>query len=134
MGENVAKETPEVTTETQEDSEGRLTALLMGLGVGLLLGTALAVFFAPQSGRDTREDLGEWAGRARTRTEESLQHLKQSLEDLANRFRTFAEAVQSRLEEAIEAGKQAAEQKRQELEKRVKDISATGESPKEEQG
>lgn len=134
MGENAAKETPETLTETREDSEGRWAVLLLGLGAGILLGATLAMLFAPQSGRDTREDLGEWAGRARTRTEESLQHLKQSLEELANRFRSFAEATRTRLEEAIEAGKQAAEQKRQELERVVKEASTTEESPKEGQG
>ncbi len=134
MSENMAKETPEMTTEPREDSEGQLAVLLLGLGVGVLLGATLAILFAPQSGRDTREDLGEWAGRARTRTEESLQHLKQSLEDLTNRFRAFAEATRARLEEAIEAGRQAAEQKRQELERMAEEISTTEESPKEEQG
>lgn len=36
--------------------------MLTALGTGMLLGAALAVLFAPKSGKDTRQDIGEKLG------------------------------------------------------------------------
>lgn len=36
--------------------------MLTALGTGMLLGAALAVLFAPKSGKDTRQEIGEKLG------------------------------------------------------------------------
>jgi len=96
-----------------------LANLLLGLGLGALIGAAAAVLLAPQSGSDTRQDLMELTDRVKQRTEEMVTELKNNLDELSAKSRDLVDSTRERVEAAIEAGKEAAEVKRHELEAQV---------------
>lgn len=52
------------------------TTGIMWLGAGLMAGAALALVFAPKSGRDMRDDLGSRLRSARDRASESVERVR----------------------------------------------------------
>jgi gas vesicle protein len=82
--------------------------------VGALSGAALAILFAPRSGRETRELLGdklrETTERGRRVGEKALERGRESAEDAARyleRQRDALDKRRDRLASAVEAGRQA---------------------------
>jgi gas vesicle protein len=82
--------------------------------VGMLSGAALAVLFAPRSGRETREFLGEkfreGAERGRELKEKMVaksREIVDDAEDFVGRQREAIKDGRDRLAAAVEAGKQA---------------------------
>jgi gas vesicle protein len=82
--------------------------------VGALSGAALAILFAPRSGRETRELLGdklrETTERGRHVGEKALERGRESAEDAARYLERQREALEKRrdrLASAVEAGRQA---------------------------
>lgn len=116
----------EDTNEGQQLERNVLSSVLIGMGVGALVGAVLAVLFTPQSGAETREDLAKAAGRAKDRTEELVAEIKSKLDELGARSRELVDAAKSRLSAAVETGKQAAAEKREEL-SAIADQEASGE-------
>lgn len=64
--------------------------------VGAAVGAALGVLFAPRSGRETREKLGDWLKERRDQGSELLSKLKEEIP-----------AKKDQIAAAIKAGKQA---------------------------
>jgi gas vesicle protein len=82
--------------------------------VGALSGAALAILFAPRSGRETREMLGEklreTSERGRRVGEKALERGRESAEEAARYLERQREALEKRrdrLASAVEAGRQA---------------------------
>jgi gas vesicle protein len=82
--------------------------------LGALSGAALAILFAPRSGRETREILGEklreTADRSRRLGEQALEKGREAAEDASGyleRQRDALEKRRDRLAAAVEAGRQA---------------------------
>ena len=66
--------------EAKQQAQMKTTAVVaICLALGATIGTAIAVLFAPQSGEDTRKELGE-AG------ESALEKLQHQVDDLRKRF------------------------------------------------
>ena len=97
-----------------DDRGGNASGVILSFLLGGLVGAALATLFAPRSGRETREMLGERlretaekgrevrdkvAGRGREMVEDASDYLKTAKEDVERR--------KDRLASAIEAGRQA---------------------------
>ena len=97
-----------------DDRGGNASGVILSFLLGGLVGAALATLFAPRSGRETREMLGERlretaekgrevrdkvAGRGREMVEDASDYLKTAKEE--------AERRKDRLASAIEAGRQA---------------------------
>ena len=75
---------------TQEQEGGdSLLGLLAGIGVGLLVGAAVALLAAPQSGEATREQLREGA-------EDLLGNIKESVDDLRVKLDEVRSAIRRR--------------------------------------
>lgn len=91
------------------------TDFVAGFILGGLLGTALALLFAPRTGEETRDQLAESAGdirdRARERTDEALGKVRTAAEDLTARGRSKFDESAARLREAIERGRETFEEK-----------------------
>jgi gas vesicle protein len=96
-----------------------VASILLGVGVGALIGVAAAILFAPQSGSETRQDLGELPAKVKERTDEMIAELKQNLDDLSAKSRELVDSTRARVDAAIQAGKEAAQEKKQELESQV---------------
>jgi gas vesicle protein len=98
-----------------EDNKGQsLACLLAGLGIGALVG----IFFAPKSGRETREDIvcGARDGTEylRTRTRQAVEQIdtlmdkgKEQVGDYVGRGRSFVNDQSNRVTAAVEAGREA---------------------------
>jgi gas vesicle protein len=96
-------------------SDDRSTSgILLSFMLGALSGAALAILFAPRSGRETRELLGEklreTADRSRKLGEQAIEKGREIAEDASgyvDRQREALERRRERLAAAVEAGRQA---------------------------
>ena len=99
---------------SNDDRSGGTAGVVLSFMVGALSGAALAILFAPRSGRETREMLGEklreTQERSRNVGEQALQKGREAAEDAArylDRQRDALERRRERLASAVEAGRQA---------------------------
>ncbi|MFV1857761.1 MAG: YtxH domain-containing protein [Anaerolineales bacterium] len=101
------------------DNNNDFGAFVSGFMIGGLIGAAVALLLAPQSGEETRlmirdkgielkDQVETTAGDARVRAEEMAQDARARASDAQQRGQVVLEQQKSRIEEAIEAGKKAA--------------------------
>jgi gas vesicle protein len=90
------------------------SGVLLSFLLGALSGAALAILFAPRSGRETREILGdklrETADRSRRMGEQAFEKGREAAADASgylDRQREALEKRRDRLAAAVEAGRQA---------------------------
>gem|GEM_PF-143431 len=100
------------------------------LFLGLAIGAGLALLFAPKSGEETRRDIERQARRARERASEfadefsnnvsdTLDQARHEVEDRLDAARDAMEVRRRQVARAVEAGRAAAQQAREELEQRI---------------
>jgi gas vesicle protein len=99
---------------SNEERSTGTSGILLSFLLGTLSGAALAILFAPRSGRETREMLGEklreTAERSRRLGEQALERGKEAAEDATGyveKQRDALEKRRDRLAAAVEAGRQA---------------------------
>jgi gas vesicle protein len=97
-----------------DDRSGGTSGVVLSFLVGAISGAAVAVLFAPRSGRETREILGEklreTTERGRRAGEKVIERGRETAEDAASyldRQREALEKRRDRLASAVEAGRQA---------------------------
>lgn len=96
------------------DTSGNASSVILSFLLGGLTGAALAILFAPRSGRETRELLGEklreGAERGRDLRDRAVAKGREAVEEAADYVSKGKEGVErrrDRLAAAIEAGRQA---------------------------
>jgi gas vesicle protein len=89
--------------------------ILAGAAIGLVIGGALALLFAPKAGDDLRGDLGEAVEDLRERAERLIDDLQGSTQDIIAKSRTTLDQTRENLVRSVEAGREAYAQKRDEL-------------------
>src|SRR5512140_940547 len=89
------------------------SGIILSFVLGALSGAALAILFAPRSGRETREVIGEklrqTAERSRRLGEQAIEKTREVAEDASgylDRQREALERRRDRLAAAVEAGRQ----------------------------
>ncbi len=82
---------------------------------GGLLGAVAALLLAPQSGRQSREQLRGYARRAEEGVHELADKASEVVDQALNKGREFIEAKQAVLSEAVEAGRTAMQQEHDRL-------------------
>jgi len=99
---------------SNDDRDAGTSGVVLSFLLGALSGAALAILFAPRSGRETREILGEklreTAERGRDLGERAVEKGKEVAEDASGfveRGRDVLEKRRDRLAAAVEAGRQA---------------------------
>jgi len=97
-----------------EERSAGTSGVVLSFLLGALSGAALAILFAPRSGRETREMLGErlreTADRSRRLGEKALERGREAAADATgylDRQREALEKRRDRLSAAVEAGRQA---------------------------
>ena len=89
------------------------SAIALGFILGGALGASLAMLFAPESGRRTRERLRDLAADARDKTIDISDELRDKAEDVLERGREVFEEKKSILSAAVQAGKEAIQRERE---------------------
>jgi gas vesicle protein len=89
---------------------------LAGLGVGALVGAVAALLLAPQSGKDTREDIKAAADDLRVKADKVISDLSVSSDELVKKSKEILESTRSKVQQAIETGKQAVNKSTEEVE------------------
>lgn len=114
-----------------EKHEGSVSSFLLGLAIG----AGLAVLFAPHSGRETRRRIrsnAERAGQAAVdiaqdvsgQVVDTFQDARARVEERIDHARETIEMKRRQVQRAMEAGREAAQQARSELERRLAETKA----------
>ncbi len=85
-----------------EDSN-KLSFFFLGLG----LGVAIGILFAPKSGQETRHLIKDKAGEGQDYLKRRAEELRESASEVIDRGRSVIERQKDRWTSAVEAGKQA---------------------------
>jgi gas vesicle protein len=92
-----------------------LGAVGLALVSGGLLGAAMALLLAPQSGRETREQLRGYARRAEENVREQADTAIRILDQAVDKGCEFIKDKQAVLSDAVEAGRVAMQMERERL-------------------
>jgi gas vesicle protein len=103
--------------------------------LGALIGAGVALLFAPRSGRETRADIGRRARAAQDRVRDvaegvtdqvvdTFEGAKTRIEEQLESARTAIVAKKDQVTRAMEAGRDAAQQARTDLERRLAETKA----------
>jgi gas vesicle protein len=90
----------------------------LGFILGGVVGACLALVFAPESGRRTRERLRDLASDVRDKTLDVSEELRDKAEDAIERGREVLEEKKTILSAAVQAGKEAMQRERERLSSR----------------
>ena len=91
------------------------SAIAVGFLLGGALGASLALLFAPEAGRRTRERLRDWAADVRDKTMDVSGELWAEAEDVLKRSCEVFEEKKTTLSAAVQAGKEASQGERERL-------------------
>lgn len=91
---------------------------------GALIGAAIALLYAPRSGRETRKELREGARRVREAAEDTLRQVQERVSVAVEDVRRQVHERMDDARDAIEAGRAAARRTRSELEARIRSAAA----------
>lgn len=85
------------------EDDNKLSYFFLGLG----LGVAAGILFAPKAGNETRELIKSKAGESTDYLKKRSGDIKESAGDLVDRGRSLLNRQKDQLNQAVEAGKQA---------------------------
>lgn len=94
------------------DERGATAAVFLAFLSGAALGAVAALLLAPQSGRESREQLRGYARRAEDNLRDLAGKAGETFEDVVDQGKDFVEAKKSVLREAFEAGREAMQRER----------------------
>ena len=114
-----------------EKSSGSVGAFLLGIAVG----AGVALLLAPQSGEETRAEIGRQARQARDRARDfagdvsdgvsrRIGDAREAVTERVDRARAAVDLKRRQVERAVEAGRAAAQQARADLERRIAQTKA----------
>jgi gas vesicle protein len=103
---------------SNEDRGFSAAAVALAFILGGTLGASLAMLFAPESGRRTRERLRDLAADMRDRTLDLSEDLRDKAEEAIERGREVLDEKKSIISAAMQAGKEAMQRERDRLSSR----------------
>ena len=87
--------------------------------LGALVGAGLALLFAPKSGEETQEELKLRARKLKSAAEERVREAQKQLEERLDAAREGVHAKVDDVRDAVEAGRKAAVEAREDLERKL---------------
>jgi gas vesicle protein len=98
---------------------------ISSLLIGLAIGAGVALLFAPRSGAETRRRIRQGVSRVTDAAMETFEVARAEVEDRVGAVRDAVDIKKEQVSRAVEAGRAAAQQARDELERRIADTKAT---------
>lgn len=92
---------------SNHDHESCLGSILLAFAAGAVIGAGIALLYAPQSGRETRELLARRAGDLRDATVDAYGRTIEKSGELIDKGKDFVRQKKSQISAAYEAGKDA---------------------------
>ena len=93
--------------------------------LGVALGTGIAMLFAPRSGEETRRRIGRSVRKAGDAARDLVDEVASTVTETIDQARDSVELKKRQVSTAVEAGRAAARQAREELEFRIAESKAT---------
>lgn len=88
-------------------------SVLLSFLLGGVVGAGLALLFAPQSGRETRQKIRDLADEAKEKSTEYVKQAKEKATSLVEEGKGYYDEKKSILKSAVEAGKEAYEKEKE---------------------
>ncbi len=88
-------------------------SVLLSFLLGGVVGAGLALLFAPQSGRETRQKIKDLTDDVRDKSAEYVNQAKEKATSLVEEGKDFYEEKKSILKSAVDAGKEAYEKEKE---------------------
>ncbi|MFN7936648.1 MAG: YtxH domain-containing protein [Bryobacteraceae bacterium] len=85
------------------DEDKKLSYFCLGLGIGVAVG----ILFAPKSGEETRDIIRSKAGEGKDYLRRRSEEMRDRAEDLVERGKTAVQRQKEQLHAAVDAGRQA---------------------------
>lgn len=97
--------------------EGGFSAgsMLLSFVLGGVVGAAVALLLAPQSGRETRMRIRDLTGDVREKAMDYVEDVKDKVTSTVEKGKGYVEEKKSVLSKAVEAGKEAYEKEKEKL-------------------
>jgi gas vesicle protein len=92
-------------------------SVLLSFLLGGVVGAGLALLFAPQSGRETREKIRELADDVKGKATDYAHQAKEKVSSLVDDGKGFYDEKKSIIKSAVEAGKEAYEKEKEKYSK-----------------
>jgi len=92
-------------------------SVLLSFLLGGVVGAGLALLFAPQSGRETRQKIRELADDVKDKTTEYAHQAKEKVSSLVDEGKGYYDEKKSILKSAVDAGKEAYEKEKEKYSK-----------------
>ncbi len=90
-------------------------SMLLSFLFGGIVGAGLALLFAPQSGRETRQRIRDFADDVREKTTDYIDDAKSKVTSFVDDGKGFYEEKKSLIKSAVDAGKDAYEKEKERL-------------------
>jgi len=97
--------------ETKNDGSGKAGYLLLGIGIG----AAISLLFAPRTGQDIRHAIREKTDKGREALERRSQQLSEIARSALDKGKQYIDGSKATVSEAVDAGKQAYRETKEEL-------------------
>lgn len=100
---------------SNNEDKGILLNVLAGIGLGAIIGAAAGLLFAPKSGMETREEIKKAAEDMKSKAESAVGELHTSIDDLLVKSKDLIDSTKTKVQHAVDAGKQAMIEKKEDL-------------------
>jgi len=98
------------------DNDGHSAGtVLLSFLLGGIVGAGVAMLLAPQSGRETRKRIREFADDMKEKAEDYVEQIKKGVTSTVEEGKDFYEEKKSAISAAVEAGKKAYEKEKDRL-------------------
>lgn len=106
----------------EQNDNSTLLNVLAGIGLGAIVGAAVALLFAPKAGTEVRDDIKHTLDDLKVKAEKLAGDLSVKGEELVSKGREAVDSASSKIKEAVNAGKDAVHQAQTEANEELEEV------------